>query len=231
MAHNSRSPVCTWVGWFLSRPVNDFLCRVPYDYIGDRFNLTGLESMVPNYQQTLEAIMDTEFDPNCGFSPMEMDPDTTAQLYGLIHARYILSTNGLEAMSLKYQRGDFGICPRIYCNGQFMLPVGLTDRPGESHVKVYCPRCRDVYQPHDRYALLDGAMFGCSFPHAFFMQMPYLLPIPPIEKYTPRLYGFKIHQSALEPPSPEAKVKLASNTVDTSTNVRSSKQRFSFTLD
>ncbi|KAH8298504.1 hypothetical protein KR044_008728, partial [Drosophila immigrans] len=176
----------SWVGWFVNLQVNEFLCRVPYDYIEDLFNLTGLETMVPNFYQALETILDSEVDAEYdGYNPMEMDREQ--QLYGLIHARYILSARGIDDMCVKYQRGDFGICPRIFCNGQLMLPVGLTDRIGESHVKVYCPRCRDVYQPHDRCALLDGAMFGCSFPHMFFMQLPQLLPEPPLEKYTPRL--------------------------------------------
>lgn len=176
----------TWIGWFVNLQMNDFLCRVPHDYVGDRFNLTGLETLVPNFHSTLDTILDREFETEYGFNQMETDPETSAQLYGLIHARYIISARGIEDMCVKYQRGDFGFCPRIYCDGQLMLPVGLTDRFGESHVKVYCPRCRDVYQPYDRCALLDGAMFGCSFPHMFFMQMPELLPEPPIEKYTPR---------------------------------------------
>ncbi|KAH8418971.1 hypothetical protein KR222_010598, partial [Zaprionus bogoriensis] len=176
----------TWIGWFVSLHVNEFLCRVPYDYVQDRFNLTGLDAMVPNFHEALDAILDREFDTEYGFNPKETDPETSAQLYGLIHARYIISARGIEDMRVKYQRGVFGICPRIFCNGQLMLPVGLTERFGEARVKVYCPRCQDVYQPHDRCALLDGAMFGCSFPHMFFMQIPELLPEPPIEKYTPR---------------------------------------------
>lgn len=176
----------TWIGWFLNLQVNDFLCRVPHDFLGDRFNLTGLETLVPNFHSALDAILDREFDTEYGFNQTEVDTETSAQLYGHIHARYIMSARGIGDMCVKYQRGDFGFCPRIYCDGQLMLPVGLTDSFGEAHVKVYCPRCRDVYQPHDRCALLDGAMFGRSFPHMFFMQMPELLPEPPIEKYTPR---------------------------------------------
>ncbi|XP_023162625.2 suppressor-of-stellate-like protein isoform X1 [Drosophila hydei] len=208
-------PDGTWIGWFVNLQVNTFLCRVPQEYIEDRFNLTGLELLVPSFHQTLDAILDLEFDTEYGFNPMDADPELTAQLYGLIHARYILSTRGIEDMCLKYQSGDFGMCPRIYCNGQLVLPVGLSDRIGESHVKVYCPRCRDVYQPHPRCALLDGAMFGSSFPHMFFMQMPHLLPDPPKEQYTPRIYGFKLHNTALLPPPAEANANsVFSNNTD-----------------
>jgi len=47
----------------------------------------------------------------------------------------------------KYKRGDFGKCPRVYCNGQHVLPVGLSDTPNMRGVKLYCPKCNDVYNP------------------------------------------------------------------------------------
>ena len=34
-----------------------------------------------------------------------------------------------------------------------------------SRVKVYCPKCEDVYIPKKKCPDVDGAYFGCSFPH------------------------------------------------------------------
>ncbi|XP_017070121.2 suppressor-of-stellate-like protein [Drosophila eugracilis] len=183
----------SWISWFLAIKGNEFVCRVPTDYIEDKFNLTGLEY----FSQTLDLVLDPEFD----HQGWDNGVDTTdaEQLYGMIHARYILTARGVEDMCLKYERGDFGVCPRVFCKGQRTLPVGLSDQWTQSHVKIYCPRCHDIYQPRSRCALLDGAMFGTGFPHMFFMQLPNMKPQPPTEKYVARLFGFQLHEQALMP--------------------------------
>eukprot|EP01015_Nassula_variabilis_P029738 TRINITY_DN642_c0_g1_i6.p3 TRINITY_DN642_c0_g1~~TRINITY_DN642_c0_g1_i6.p3 ORF type:complete len:122 (-),score=7.81 TRINITY_DN642_c0_g1_i6:42-407(-) len=40
---------------------------------------------------------------------------------------------------------------------------------------------------------VDGAYFGCSFPHILLQSYQELYPAPPNSVYIPRIYGFKIH--------------------------------------
>ena len=67
-------------------------------------------------------------------------------------------------------------------------------------VKLYCPNCEDIYNPRiGRHESIDGAFFGTTFPHLFFQTFPELFPSNHnenrvnVEKYIPRIFGFKIH--------------------------------------
>ena len=68
-------------------------------------------------------------------------------LYGLTHARFILSPRGLAMMRDKYTLGTFGNCQRILCDRQLVLPIGLSEELSTSRVKTYCPKCQEVYVP------------------------------------------------------------------------------------
>ena len=85
-------------------------------------------------------------------------------LYGMIHARYIITIDGLEAMVYcfmfflifqeeKYSNHHFGTCSRVYCNYTPLLPVGISDSPNVDAVKLFCPCCKEIYNAP---SLFDG---------------------------------------------------------------------------
>ncbi|KAK7045573.1 Phosphatidylinositol 4-kinase LSB6 [Paramarasmius palmivorus] len=163
------------------------------DFILDRFNLTGLNNEVANYPQALDLITDqlgwkvvwleNISQTDAGIDDEVQDElrgslDVQARLlYGLIHARWIVTARGLSKMVEKYKRAEFGRCPRVLCHSQPLLPVGLTDIPYEKSVKLYCGRCEDIYSPKSsRHGSIDGAYFGTTFPHLLFLVYPTLIP-------------------------------------------------------
>lgn len=190
----SEGEMGSWIGWYCSLKGNEFFCEVDEDYIQDDFNLSGLAAQVPYYEYALELILDADAHHEILTEAQQGAVESAAEtLYGLIHARFILCSRGLACMAEKYRSCDFGRCPRVLCNGQPCLPVGLSDNPRQSTVKLFCPRCEDVYYPRSKYhGNLDGAYFGTTFPHLFLMTYPHLRPTRPVEKYIPRIFGFKI---------------------------------------
>lgn len=183
-----------WIDWFLGLRGNEYFCEIDVDYIADRFNLTGLNTEVEHIQETVELIthpVDFE-DPESDERRLDY---AARHLYGLVHARYILTSRGLHRMMEKFNSGDFGRCPRALCRGQPLLPIGLHDQPRQSGVKLYCCKCEDVYNPRSsRHASIDGAYFGSSFPGMFFQVYTKLLPRRTNEQFTLRVFGFKLHE-------------------------------------
>lgn len=183
-----------WIDSFLGIKGNEYFCDIDEDYIRDRFNLTGLNQEVSKLSALVDIITDV--------TDVELQPDEQREalehnskvLYGLIHARYILTSRGLSKMFEKYRHGDFGYCPRVHCQLHPLLPMGLTDQPRMSSVKLYCGKCEDMYNPKSgRHSIIDGAYFGTSFPAMFFQNFPQVIPIHDKQIYTPSVFGFKLH--------------------------------------
>ncbi|KAG5607130.1 hypothetical protein H5410_028622 [Solanum commersonii] len=188
----------SWISWFCNLRGNEFFCEVDDDYIQDDFNLCGLSSQVPYYDYALDLILDVESSHGDMFTEEqnELVESAAEMLYGLIHVRYILTSKGIAAMLEKYKNYDFGRCPRVYCSGQPCLPVGQSDIPRSSTVKIYCPKCEDIYYPRSKYqGNIDGAYFGTTFPHLFLMTYGHLKPQKPTQNFVPRVFGFKIHKT------------------------------------
>ncbi|KAL7120911.1 hypothetical protein ACP275_02G150400 [Erythranthe tilingii] len=187
----------SWVSWFCNLRGNEFFCEVDDEYIQDDFNLCGLSSQVPYYDYALDLILDVESSHGDMFTEEqnELVESAAEMLYGLIHVRYILTSKGMAAMLEKYKNYDFGRCPRVYCCGQPCLPVGQSDIPRSSTVKIYCPKCEDIYYPRSKYqGNIDGSYFGTTFPHLFLMTYGHLKPQKSTQNYVPRVFGFKLHK-------------------------------------
>jgi casein kinase II subunit beta len=215
----------SWVSWFVNLRGHDFFCEVDEDYIQDDFNLTGLGAVVPYYDYALDMMLDVEVSmDSLTEEQQELVESATAVLYGLIHARYILTSRGMQRMvslsssglpttpSLprltsrlpphkqyeKYQAMDFGRCPRVFCQGQPVLPIGLSDLPQNYTVNVFCPRCHEIFHPKSsKQGSLDGAYFGTTFAHLFLLSHPELVMPKAQQTYIPRIYGFKIHPESV----------------------------------
>jgi len=201
-----------WIQWFCGLKGHEMFCEVERSYIEDGFNLYGLRACVSNFSDCLDLILDR-------IGPDDSDDSHLTQsactLYGLIHARYIITAHGLDAMYNKYAAKEFGTCPLAQCSGQPVLPVGLKDEMGADTVKIFCPKCQCVYHPPpirsrssshhggSGAAGVDGAAFGTTFPHLFLMTFSNLVPDPlaPNSAYVPRVFGFRVHMSARQRPT------------------------------
>lgn len=210
-ASGSDDDTGSWIAWFCSLKGNEFFCEVDEDYIQDDFNLSGLSSQVPYYDYALDMILDAESPSNEILTEEQHEVVETAaeMLYGLVHVRYILTGRGMQTMLEKYKNCDFGRCPRVLCNGQPCLPVGTSDVPRQTTVKVYCPKCEDIYFPRSKYqGNIDGAYFGTTFPHLFLLTYPQLRPQKAGDQYVARVFGFKLHPTAYNRPQQSAERRI-----------------------
>lgn len=177
---SSHTSTLTWINWFTSLPGHDFYCQVHEDYIEDDFNLTGLQAQVPFWKQALEMVLDVEPEEDSNTIPdISIIESSSELLYGLVHQRFILTKAGLAMMAERYEQAGFGRCSRVFCQGYALLPCGRADTPGVDTVKLFCPNCQDIYStPSSKYANVDGAFFGTTFPTLFFHTYPEFLPMP-----------------------------------------------------
>lgn len=118
-----------WINWFCELEGHDFFIEVDEDYITDSFNLFGLKAIVPRYDEALEMILspdtpESEDLKNQNFLDLYQ---SAMDLYGLIHARFILTPKGLQMMRDKFSKNVFGACPRILCDRQSVLPIGMSE--------------------------------------------------------------------------------------------------------
>ncbi|VVC25945.1 Casein kinase II, regulatory subunit, alpha-helical,Casein kinase II, regulatory subunit [Cinara cedri] len=197
-----------WTARFLDKPENAFLCAVDESFVRDRFNLIGLEDAIPGFDAAVRHVLGETrtdggggavVDKTSGGHRNACGQEAAAELfYGMAHARYVMTPTGVAKMFEKYLAGCFGHCPRVNCDRSPVLPIGLSDAVGIDTVRIYCPRCMDVYWPPAGLngSSVDGAYIGTGFPHMAFMTQPELRPARPRGRFAAKLYGFTVHKSA-----------------------------------
>ena len=182
-----------WIHWFCKLEGNEFFVEIDEDFIRNKINLIGIKCKA-YLPKLLSPNPPTENSVN---DDLEEELEGIKEVYGLIHKRFITTSKGLALMREKYLNGVFGRCPRVVCDKQVLIPMGLSEDLRYSKVKVYCPICCQVYKPSrhkGRSSALDGAFFGTSFAHIFFMNYPDLKPkIKKQKEYIPKIYGFRLY--------------------------------------
>ena len=155
--------------------------------------MTGLNlevSKLPILIDIITDVIDIELQPEEHKDSLEHNARI---LYGLIHARYILTTRGLNKMFEKFRSGDFGYCPRVHCQLNPLLPIGLNDQPRMASVKLYCSKCEDLYNLNQvDIQQLMGHILGLHSQQCFQnfpIQCQYMQ-----KTYVPRVFGFKLHE-------------------------------------
>lgn len=95
---NSEDEGYSWIPWFCGLKANEFFCCVDESFANDSFNLTGLSNTVTYYDQALDLILDNEPSEIFDDETTELIENDAESLYGLIHARFILTARGLQMM-------------------------------------------------------------------------------------------------------------------------------------
>lgn len=98
------------------------MCDVDESFVRDKFNLTGLDELVPDFERALRIVLDECRD---GSGKTADSAEASAKLlYGLVHARFVMTPRGVAKMIDKYAAGCFGRCPRVNCERSPVLPIG-----------------------------------------------------------------------------------------------------------
>jgi casein kinase II subunit beta len=183
----------SWVSWFLQTPRGAIFIRIDTDYLNNNYNFYGLRQKVPNFKYALDLIRGPYLSTKPPEWPADID-DYGLCLYGLLHARFLLTAAGQDLMHEKFgTAGAYPLCPRLLCRGRPCLPYGQSDDLAQSSVQLFCPNCQDVYASADpKFANMDGAFFGPNWVHFFLARYGDVVPTEMPERYVPRIFGFKL---------------------------------------
>ena len=129
-----------WIHWFCKLRGNEYFVEVDDNFIKNEENLNGI-----NYKDFLKIILSQKSPKDTSLTPELIEEmQEIREIYGYIHKRFITTPMGIGLLREKFINGIYGYCPRILCNKQCLLPVGLSEDMRYSQVKVFCPLCQEV---------------------------------------------------------------------------------------
>ena len=188
----------SWVDWFLAQPRAKFFVRIDEEYLATAYNWYGIKQKVNHFQAAYELLRKSCVFPAHGNMKKDSEAWIIEQqaemLYGLIHARYLMTKAAWPQILEKCENGDFLRCPRVLCRKAACLPYGVSHELCEFPVKMFCPSCSDVYNVADPVMeKVDGAFFGPSWIHCFLAANPQVVPKGEAEVYVPKIFGVKVN--------------------------------------
>lgn len=208
MKRDKRTDVSSWTTKLSKLPGNNIFCEIPISFISDPLIMQWIQEYDDkiHFKHALNLLItsdSTNHEVNKDINDMAM------RLYTLLHSKYVLSINGLNEIKTKHLNGVYGKCPRVLCNENYLLPIGLHDTPNTSFLKCFCSKCRDIYHPDSNYITatnVDGAAFGTTLPHLLLNTLPQLSPQRNSQIFVPKIFGFRISANATEILKNEGKV-------------------------
>ena len=172
-----------------------YLCPVSPSFYSDDSNLYGICANASELHEFVSYIFKSRSAVSDSFQKKRDLEREALDIYTTIHRRYVQSDEGLRVLVNRFKGGDFGKCHCWRCEYTCLLPVGLSHERNVSSVKLFCPCCKEIYNPSAPYDLLDGAFFGREMASLFLTHYPDLVPTPK-PKYQPAIFGYKIHPSS-----------------------------------
>ena len=191
-----------WIYDFVTySPFQHWFADVSDSFLDDSFNLYGLDSMFKYYYPCL-SILRRELSLNeyINTLPPEKAKKLNNELqilFLLVHQRFIQSQEGLKVMIEKFNNKTWGVCPRVACEKFPVLPYGISSKPGVSSCLVFCPRCRDIYQPKVQAVhSIDGCAFGPNFATLFISdaRIASQLVVPEVKNIPLTVFGYKLSE-------------------------------------
>jgi casein kinase II subunit beta len=147
---------------FLDTSRTSWLVEIDDYFLQSSVSYYDLNKRVRHCSRAIDVIKGRQFDlRNASREQINSLATSCRLLYGLLHQRFIVTEDGVRKLASKVSAGIYGTCPRLTCKNSKLLPMGLSIEPNEGTVKLWCPKCHDMYESGMD---MDGAFFGPDLP-------------------------------------------------------------------